>query len=259
MWIDAHAHLSSVPLSELKKILEEAELNNVIYILNTSTNLTDAIKVMEQCKENKRLCGAVGVSPFDSVNLSAEWKKELRKMLENPYVIAVGEIGLDATNPSYPSFDIQKIVFEEQLDIAINFDLPVVIHSRGAEKEVLDICKSKGIEKAMFHCFTGSKDVAKAIVDAGYYISFSGIVTFRKSNLEEVIRTIPLDRLLIETDTPYLAPEPHRGKINRPAFVKYVGKKIAQLLSINEELLQEKIEKNFRNLFKRFTPSLLIS
>ncbi|MCX7725426.1 MAG: TatD family hydrolase [Chitinispirillaceae bacterium] len=259
MWIDAHAHLSSVSSSELKNLLEEAELNNVKYILNTSTNLTDATKVVEQCKENNSLYGTVGISPFDCVTLTTEWREDLKRIAENSKIIAIGEIGLDSTNPSYPSLNLQKKVFEEQLEIGITSGLPMVIHSRGAEKVVLEICKNNGVGDAMFHCFTGSKADAKTIVDAGYYISISGIVTFRNSNLTEVVKSIPLDRLLIETDSPYLSPEPYRGKINHPAWVKFVGEKIAEILAISEELLQENIKRNFMNLFKKFKPFLLTS
>jgi TatD DNase family protein len=127
----------------------------------------------------------------------------------------------------------------------------VILHARGCEKLVLDICIHKKVDKAIFHCYTGSLEIAKRIVDAGYYISFSGIITFKNSALDNCVASVPLASLLIETDSPYLAPVPHRGKTNEPAYVVCVGQHIANVKQCNEQIIADASTKNFIELFTR--------
>lgn len=248
-WIDLHAHLDRLENAELAIILEEAGRANVSTILIAATNLASAATVVRQCSANPALFGAVGISPFDVPGLQNGWEQKLRAFSRNPRIIAIGEIGLDDSNPRYPSIASQVPVFEEQLRIAGAYDLPVIVHSRGAENRVAEICSRTGVKKAVFHCFTGDRETLIKILDYGYYVSFSGIVTF-SSSVRDLVPTVPLERIFIETDSPYLAPVPHRGKPNRPAWVGLTGEKVAECKGVEIEVLQKAIAENFERLFK---------
>lgn len=248
MWIDSHAHLDRISEPDLAALIDEAHAAGVSRILSTATDLVSAGKVIQQCAAFSSLCGAAGISPFDVVSLEEGWEQSLRTILSKQSMVGVGEIGLDTSNPRYPPLDLQMPVFEKQLDIARVLDLPVIVHSRGAEKKVAEICAARGITKAMFHCFTGPVDALHCILDCGYSISFSGIVTFSAA-LRELVTHVPLDRLFIETDSPYLAPAPHRGAANRPAWVAITGECVAATKKIPPEQLQESLAENYRRLF----------
>jgi TatD DNase family protein len=181
--------------------------------------------------------------------LEPDWEQELTRRLQDGHVLGVGEIGLDDSNPRYPSLERQRPLFRRQLEIAHSLDLPVIMHSRGAEEEVIDTCRELGISRAVFHCFTGTIDTLRRLLDAGYHVSWSGIITFKKSGLDEAVRFAPLDRLFIETDTPYLAPVPHRGKPNEPGLVSLVGEHVARLKDVPPQRVAEAIRKSFRAVF----------
>ncbi len=249
MWIDIHAHLYDKSDDELQQNLENANKYKIHTIVNSATNIETAKIVVSQCKKWEPLFGMVGISPFDVEQVPANWKNDLITFLEYDKIIGVGEMGLDDTNPVYPSLEKQIPVFEQQLEIARDLDLPVVIHSRGAEKKAIDFCRNQNISRAMFHCFTGDKDCLKELLDSGYYVSFSGIITFKNNPLEELVSFAPLDRIFIETDTPYLSPHPFRGKPNEPANVVYVGEKIAEIKNLPVEKIAKSIQKNFLTLF----------
>jgi TatD DNase family protein len=249
MWIDTHAHLFDYEPDSLKKIVQEARDASVEIILSTATNIPTAITVTKQCQSSDHLYGAVGISPFDVTSQNSDWLSSLKCLLRKPRIIAIGEIGLDSTNPRYPPLNKQIPFFEAQLDLATKLNLPAVVHSRGSEKNVVEICRSIGIERVLFHCFTGSFDDMQAIIDAGYYLSFSGIITFKNAKIRELIPSVPIERVLIETDSPYLAPVPYRGKKNRPALLKYTAAELSELLNLESEKLQIQLEKNFNSLF----------
>ncbi len=254
MWIDSHAHLYGLTPDDLAAQLSECTAAGVGIVVATATDCETALIVTGQCDVHYAVWGAVGISPFDAADLPETWYATLNGLLAHPKVIAVGEIGIDATNPRYPPLSLQQPIFEKQLACARDLNLPAVIHSRGAEERAVDICKDIGVRGALFHCFTGSRTALAAILDEGYYVSLSGIVTFRNSNLRDVVRAIAPERLLIETDTPYLAPVPHRGEQNRPAWVRFVGEEVARLLGMEDGALQEQLEGNFRRLFGKFVP-----
>jgi TatD DNase family protein len=256
MWIDCHAHLDRLPPDQLNAAIAEAADAGVAVILSAATDLASAAAVISQCQAFPSLYGTLGISPFDSRNLPEQWDMGFRPMLNHERIIAIGEIGLDQTNPSgskYPAMEIQLPVFEKQLMIAKEHDLPVVVHSRGVEKRVTEICRSFGISRALFHCFTGDAAALKAVLDCGYSVSFSGIVTFSPA-VRELARRVPLDRLCIETDTPYLAPVPHRGKTNRPAWAAQVGEAVASIKKLPAGQLQSALHENFKRLFLPASP-----
>lgn len=249
MWIDTHAHLYEYSNQELEAVLSEAHGSGVEYIVSTAVSIETSVVVAQQCSAFNEIFGAAGISPFDVTTLSTTWVDELSSLLKHKKIIAIGEIGIDNSNPRYPSLDEQLPVFEKQLDLAIQHDLPVIIHSRGIEQTALEICTHHSIKSALFHCYTGDGATLQNIINAGFMVSFSGIVTFNKSNLPELVKATPLNQLFIETDSPYLTPVPYRGRKNTPAMVKNVGEKIAEIHSITSETLQEQLSENFKNFF----------
>jgi TatD DNase family protein len=249
MWTDSHAHLYGCDTAALDALLSSAQAHGVHRTLNVATSLMSSITVVSQCAGHTALLGAVGISPFDVKENHGSWEAQLAELAAKPRIVAVGETGIDATNPSYPDMGLQIRFFEKHLGLALTHNLPVIVHSRGCERKALDICLASGIRRAVFHCYTGDAATMKAIADAGYYISFSGIVTFANSPIVSLAEIAPLDSILIETDSPYLAPVPHRGKTNQPAWVALVGKKIAEIRKMNKEDFAEAVENNFDRLF----------
>lgn len=249
MWTDSHAHLYGCDAAGLDALLSGALARGVHRALNTATSLPSSATIVSQCAGRAALFGAVGISPFDVKNNPGSWEAQLAELAAKPRIVAIGETGIDATNPSYPDLDMQISFFEKHLALAIRLDLPVIVHSRGCERKALDICLASGIRRAVFHCFTGDEDTMKKIIDAGYFVSFSGIMTFKDSPLVSLAAAAPLDFMLIETDSPYLAPVPHRGKQNQPAWVVYVGNKIAEIRGMDKEGFAGALEKNFNRLF----------
>jgi TatD DNase family protein len=257
MWIDTHAHLYDLDEQSLTSSMEACRVAGVAVVLNTGTSLASSRTVLKQCSKHNKIFAAVGISPFDVVTLPDDWGVQLKEMLGKIRVIAIGETGLDSTNPTYPDIRLQLPVFENQVEIARSADLPIVIHSRGNESRAVDICVRGGVNKALFHCFTGDIPALKRVLDAGYYVSFSGIVTFSKSSLRECVEYASLDRMLIETDSPYLAPVPFRGKKNQPAWVSLVGKKVAEIKKLDEEKVAKALGENFERLFN-VSPAMFI-
>jgi TatD DNase family protein len=248
MWTDCHAHLDRLPEKELSGTLAEAAADGVSTILSTATDLASAASVVIHCRTFPALYGAAGISPFETRGLPADWLDRLRSCCEKEKIVAVGEIGLDLSNPKYPDVKYQMPVFERQLELAGELRLPVVVHSRGAERQVADICRASGASRVLFHCFTGSREALKFVLECGYDVSFSGIITYNDS-VRELVKKVPCDRVFIETDSPYLAPVPHRGKTNRPAWVALVGTAAAESMGIPAERLQRETERNFKRLF----------
>lgn len=249
MWTDTHAHLFEYQKDDLIEIVTEALEASVTSIISTGTNLTTSSIVAEQCCNTNSIYGAAGISPFDVMEQPQDWLDALKELLQKPRMIAVGEIGLDSTNPKYPPLEQQLPFFEKQLELAFNLNIPAVVHSRGSEEKVVEICRALGVKKVLFHCFTGSINTMKSVIDAGYYISFSGIITFKNAEIRKVAPQVPKERLFIETDSPYLTPSPYRGVKNRPSFLKYTGEELARLLQVTSEDLQFQLENNFRSFF----------
>jgi TatD DNase family protein len=252
MWIDSHAHLYDYSDKELNDLCTSAVGASLGAIVSTATDLATSKKVISHCVNHPDIFGAVGISPFDCEDLPFDWESILEKNLHERNIIGLGEIGLDTTNPRYPSFDKQLPIFIRQLEIAQHAEMPVIIHSRGFEKNTAEVCRKNGCKKAVFHCFTGDFDAAAAILDNGYYISISGILTFRNAAIRELLPKLPLERLMLETDTPYLAPVPFRGKTNTPLYMSYIGKEAALLLNISPDVLQLQLMANFNRLFNQF-------
>jgi len=249
---DSHAHLDFPQLSDdLDAVLGRARSAGVDRILTVSSTLGDASRVAALAAQLPDTWAAVGVHPHEAAGLRDEHLRELRGLAASAPVVAIGEIGLDYHHDHSPR-EQQREAFRRQVRLAREVALPIVVHSREAEEDTAVILEEEGAAEVggVIHCFTSSQALADRCLDLGLLISFSGIVTFRNADaLREVARRIPSDRLLVETDSPYLAPVPHRGKSNEPAHVRVVAEAVAALRGETLEALGTATTANFERLF----------
>ena len=249
-WIDIHCHLNMLEL-EPSESLSQATVNGVEKVINIATEPADFDQVIETVKRfyPQVLC-AVGVHPHEAKQYNLEFENRLIASLNDPGVVAVGEIGLDFFYDNSPR-EKQKEIFRRQLEIASHYKKPIEIHTREAEKETVAILKEfKRSFIGVFHCFSGSEWLAKEAMDLGFDISASGIITFPKAEaLRNIIKEVPLERLHIETDAPFLAPVPQRGKKNTPAFVVHTARKLSEIKNTPESELSQILWSNARRLF----------
>ena len=252
MFIDSHCHLDFPDLANnLDKILENMEANKVSHALCVSVNLEDFPKVLLLAESNPNLYASVGVHP-DYENLTEPQAGELASLAQHPRIIAIGETGLDYSRLK-GDLEWQRNRFREHIRAARQCNKPLIIHTREAAADTLRIMAEEGADQVggVMHCFTESWEVAQRAIEMNFYISFSGIVTFKNAvALKETAKKIQLERMLIETDSPYLAPVPYRGKTNQPAFVRHVAEEIANLRSININEVAQCTTQNFFKLFK---------
>tara|TARA_B100000767_G_C19669163_1_gene494515 strand:+ start:77 stop:853 length:777 start_codon:yes stop_codon:yes gene_type:complete len=254
MIIDSHCHLEYEPMnSNLKKVVERAVEKNVKYLLSISTTDDSYDKILEIVKNYKNVFGTYGIHPHETKNYSNLCSdKIIKKTKLSNKIIGIGETGLDFY---YDHSDrvIQKKLFIEHIKAAQNLDLPLIVHTRDAEIETYEILKSENKNKSMkilIHCFTGTKTFAHKLIDIGCYISASGVVTFKKSKeLAETFFSLPNDRILVETDSPYLSPEPLRGKPNEPSHIIHTVNFLANLKNMDAKIFAEVTTSNFFNLF----------
>jgi TatD DNase family protein len=251
MFIDSHCHLNFPDLAaRLPEIYQRMQDNQVSHALCISVDLETFPQVLAIAESRDNLYASVGVHPDyeDSVEPTVE---DLVRLAANPKVIAIGETGMDYYRTPGP-LAWQQERFRIHIRAARESGRPLVVHTRSASDDTLSIMRDEIAREAggVMHCFTESMEVARAAMDLGFYISFSGIVTFKNAkDLKAVAQTVPLDRMLIETDSPYLAPMPFRGKTNEPGFVKHVAEEIARLKNISLEEVGETTSRNFRRLF----------
>jgi len=230
--IDTHAHLNNKDFSgDLSQVIDRAKAAGVEYIVNIGYDLRSSHRAVELAEKYDCCYAAVGVHPHDAKTLDQEVFQHLGELAKNPKVVAVGEMGLDFHRNLSPR-DIQIEAFKKQLDWAETLNLPVVVHDREAHQETMDILKDHPELKVVLHCFAGDAEMAKEAKRRGYLLSIGGPVTFKNSkHLPEVLKTVGLEVLMLETDCPYLAPEPHRGARNEPANLPVIAGKIAELLA----------------------------
>ena len=252
MLIDSHAHLDMEPFNEDRaSVLERAVKGGVTRIITIGIDLDSSLSALELSREYDFIYASVGYHPHNAHGCSPESLDKLARMASEPKIVAWGEIGLDFYRRYSPPEDQSKM-FLRQLEIANDMDMPVIIHDREAHEEVLSILKKmgKGERKGIIHCFSGDIDLALALIELGYFISIPGTVTYKKaSEVKEVASSIPLERMLIETDAPFLAPVPKRGKRNEPLFVTYTAKEIARLRNIDFQELALQTSENAKILF----------
>jgi TatD DNase family protein len=252
MFIDSHCHLNLLAEQEggLEAVLAQAKDNLVDHILCISIDKASCHDIIAIAEKYPDITASVGIHPNveQDENFSHE---ELATLASHDKVIAIGETGLDYFR-SEGDLEWQRDRFRTHIDVAKELKKPLIIHTREARDDTMDILEQQGAEQAggIIHCFTENWQTAQRALDIGFYISLSGIVTFKNAReLQEVAKQLPLDRILIETDAPYLAPVPHRGKTNRPAFVKHVAEFLAELRGDSIENIAEASTNNFHRLF----------
>lgn len=250
MYFESHAHYNDTRYDEDRnKILEELKQNNVSYLINIGTDIKTSIESIELAKNYDFIYATVGIHPHDAKDMTNQDIQTLEELCKNEKVVAIGEIGLDFYYDNSPK-EIQKEVFIKQLKLAKKLNKPVVIHSREASQEVFDIIKSSGVNKGVIHAYSGSKEMALEYNNLGFYIGVGGVVTFKNAKkLVEVVENVPLEKILIETDAPYLTPEPFRGTRNDSTKLKYVVEKIANIKNITPEEVEKITLNNGLNLF----------
>ena len=247
--IDSHAHLNDPKLlASVDEVLARAKAVGVSGIIVPGYDLPSSLKAVELAGKYEELYAVVGIHPHEASDYNSEVEAQLKSLLQQDKVVGLGEIGLDYYYDNSPR-KVQQEVFKKQLQLALEYDLPVVIHSREAFLDTFNILKEhgKGL-RGVFHCFSGSLESAKRIIrELGFYISLGGPVTFQKAREPlEVGAEVPLDHLLIETDCPYLAPHPHRGKVNEPSFLPLI---LAKLEELRGEKIEEVTVNNTKKLF----------
>jgi len=255
MYIDSHCHLDFDDFSNnMEEILANMKSAKVTKALCVSVDIPDFPKVLALATKYDHLYASVGVHPDyeDTEEPTQEW---LVRIANNPKVIAIGETGLDyfrMKDRSYEDLEWQRDRFRVHIRAAVESGKPLIIHTRQASEDTIRILTEEGADRVggVMHCFTESKEVAKLAMKLGFYISFSGIVTFKNAlEIKETCQFVPLDRLLIETDSPYLAPVPHRGKVNQPAWVSHVAEYIGKLKDVSAAEIGQITSRNFHQLF----------
>lgn len=261
MFVDSHCHLNFPELSEniqsVRQLMHDEAISHALCVSVTLDKFPEVLSLAEQYEN---FYASVGVHP-DYEDIQEPTVEELVKLADNIKVVAIGETGLDYFRLK-GDLEWQRERFRTHIRAAVITQKPLIIHTRNAVTDTLNIMREEDVERVggVLHCFTESLEMALSAIELGFYISFSGIVTFKNAKeLKEVAKTIPLDRMLIETDSPYLAPVPYRGKMNQPAYVKYVAQEIANLRGIDIEEVAKATTENFFKLFKQANSNTLCS
>ena len=249
-FIDTHCHLDKLDSTPEEAIIEakQAGVQRMVTVSVDEPSLDFVSSIVQQFPE---VYGSVGFHPHDAAELTEDLEQKIRKLaLEEKKLIAIGETGLDY-HYMYSSAEVQQQVFSKQLQLAVELNLPVIMHSREAETDTLNILQEIPVASlGVAHSFTSSFEMAKTLIEMGWYIGINGIVTFKNAeDLREVASWLPLDRLLLETDSPFLAPIPFRGKPNKPAHIPVIATFIAEMRKISLEQLSEQTSANAQHLF----------
>ena len=254
MIIDSHCHLDYPSLyDQLDNVITRATDKKIKYLLSICTTLNSFEKIKLIIRKYNNVYGTLGIHPHETKDYSYIDSIFLKKLIKKEEkIIGIGETGLDFYY-NHSGKEIQKKLFLEHIKTALDLDLPVIVHTRDAEKDTFEILKSEKKNsklKVLIHCFTGSNEFAKKLLDIGCFISISGIITFKNStNLNQVVNSIPIDRLLVETDSPFLAPMPYRGKVNEPSYLTYTINKLSKIKKLPIEIVEKKTTENFLRIF----------
>lgn len=249
---DSHTHYDDEAFDEDREtVINEIQENSVMGILNCGASLEGAKKSFQLAKENDFIYAAVGIHPEHADVVDINVIEELSEMTKHEKVRAIGEIGLDYYYEENPPRDVQRKAFRDQMALAQKLGLPVIIHDRDAHEDTLNIMKEfKGVVGSV-HCFSGSVEFAKACIDLGYYIGITGVVTFKNAKkIVEVVKEVPLNKLLVETDCPYMAPVPMRGKRNRSDYIAFIIEEMAKIKALTPDEISEATIKNIKDLLK---------
>jgi len=253
MLIDSHAHLEMPEFrKDLEAVIQRAKESGVEYVFTVGTEKKDWKRALEIAESHPSIYAILGVHPHNAKEIDHQTYSMLRELCRNEKVKAYGEIGLDFFRTFSPR-DLQLMRFREQIGLAKELGLPVVIHDREAHQETLEILKSEGAKDCggIIHCFSGDYGMAKVCMDMGFYISIPGSVTFKNAeSFREVVKRIPLDSLLVETDAPFLTPVPFRGKRNEPSYVRYTAQRMAEVKNISLEKVAEVTTQNAMRVYR---------
>jgi TatD DNase family protein len=237
---------------DLTEVIQRAKASGVEYIFTVGTEKKDWKRALEIAHSNPSVYAILGVHPHNAREIDEETYPTLRNLCADDRVRAYGEIGLDFYRNLSPQ-DVQLKRFREQIQLAKELGLPIVVHDREAHQETLEILKSEKAQEygGIIHCFSGDYEMAKACIEMGFYISIPGSITFKNADaFREIVKRIPLESLLVETDAPFLTPEPFRGKRNEPSYVRYTAQKVAEIKKVPFEKLAEVTTKNALRVYK---------
>lgn len=254
--IDAHGHLEDRQFNKDRhEILSNLKADGVDYFFNCGSNVETSYESVEYAKQYDNVFAIVGIHPLNADEFSEHSMEEIRKLAKIDKVVAIGETGLDNYYEDSPSPEVQEKCFHAHLDLAEELDMPVVIHSREAHQRTFDILKARKEKNekfsALMHLYSGSVELMKEYMKLGFYITLGGATTFKNARVpKEVAKAVPLDRLLLETDCPYMTPVPFRGKRNEPKFVRYTAMNIAQLRGITLEELEKATDENVARFYR---------
>jgi TatD DNase family protein len=253
-WVDTHAHLADRRFqNQLPEVLSRARSAGVVQVIAIGTTSADSADLAQLVQRQSGLFAAVGIHPNDAAQATKEDWSSICDLITHPCIVAVGETGLDRYWDRTP-FDVQQAWFDRHLALAHDHDRPVVIHCRDCQRDIIDqLRRQRRAIKGVMHSFTGTWEEAEACLALGLSISFAGMITFTNKTLDDlrdVAARVPLDRLLVETDSPYLSPHPFRGKSNEPARVAVTGQRLAQIRGLSQVELAEITTANARNLFR---------
>ena len=252
--IDTHVHLNFEDyIDDLETVILDAEKAGVSHMVVIGIDEGSSRLAIELSKQYPSLCASVGVHPSESENMfemQATSTQFIEAMLKDEKVVAIGECGIDLYHEDY-NLEYQQHVFKEQIELAKTYQKPLIIHSRSGVRACIDMLKPyQGHVKGVFHCFNGTQEEADEILELGFYIGVNGPITFKNAkDAKDIAMHVPIERLLIETDGPYLSPEPYRGRRNQPANVKYILKTLAQLKNMSEAEVDDITTQNAKNLF----------
>ncbi len=250
--IDSHCHLDHEPLlSDLPNVIQRSKDVGIEKLLTISTSFESFSRVKELINQDEMIYGTIGIHPHESSKCTITSEQIVKYLNENSRIIGIGETGLDFYYNNSEK-NKQIISFKEHIIASIKTNIPLIVHSRDAEKETFEILNEfkNNLPKILMHCFTGSKEFSEKLSSLNAYFSASGIITFKNATeLQETFKSIPLDKILIETDSPFLAPEPKRGKKNEPSFIDYTAKKLAEIKGISKSDLIKVTTENFNKLF----------
>jgi TatD DNase family protein len=253
--VDSHCHLDFPDfVGQVPAVLERAAANDVAHLVTICTKVTEFEKVLAIAESDARISCSVGIHPHEAAEEPEVNTARLVKLAEHPKVVGIGEAGLDYFYDKSPR-DRQRQVFATHIEASRLSHLPLIVHSRDADDDTIEdlqVGAGKGGLTGVIHCFTSTQKLADAALEMGFYISLSGIVTFKNAEaLRQVAKSVPLDRLLVETDSPYLAPVPKRGKSNEPSYVKHTAAFVADMLGLSYEELAARTTENFHRLFAK--------
>ena len=252
--IDTHCHIQTEEFdADRDEVLERAAEAGVdtLIVVGGAGDLSTNDEAVRLADEHPGVYATVGMHPHDAKDVAAEDMDRLRDLARHPKVVAIGETGLDFHYDHSPR-QVQRDMFERFVFLAVETGLPIVVHNRESDREVAETIRDRGggSLRGVIHCFTSDTEAARSFLDLGFYLSFSGIVTFKNAHgLREVARQVPTDRLLIETDAPFLAPVPRRGRRNEPAYVRFVAEALAQVRGIGVDEIADAVSRNARALF----------